>query len=71
MHDEYMGLFLLLASRGSLPQHVVSQLLGFGTHGRQCGELLVEDLVRMGTFVFLKRPPIGDDRVMVVGRLGG
>ena len=51
MHDENTCLFLLLAPRGSLPQHVVPQLLGFGTHGCQRGELLIEDFVRMGAFI--------------------
>ena len=59
-----------MASRCSLPQHVVPQLFGFGAHGRQRGELLSEDFVCMGAFMFFKRAPIGDDHIMVVGGFG-
>ena len=53
-----------------MPEHVVPQFFGIGTHSRQCGELIGEDLVGMGSLVIFERTPIGDDDIMVVGGLG-
>ena len=70
MPTEQRGLFLLVASRRTLPQHVVPQLLRLRTHGRQLRELLLKDIICMGAFVGVERAPIGDDHIVVVGRAG-
>jgi hypothetical protein len=53
-----------------LPEQVVPQFFGVGTHGRQCGELAGEDHVGMGSLVIFERTPIRDDDIMVVSGLG-
>src|SRR5207237_3120278 len=58
----------------ALPQHIVTEFLGLGAHGGQCGELAVEDFVGMGFFVILERAPIGHDDIVIVcgfGRIEG
>ena len=38
----------------ALPQHIVPDFLGLGTHCGQCGELTVKEFVGVGFFVILK-----------------
>jgi hypothetical protein len=53
-----------------LPKHVVPYFFSVGTHGSQCSELVVEDFVRMGSFMRFERSPIGHDDIMVIGGSG-
>jgi hypothetical protein len=50
----------------ALPQHVIPEFLGVGTHGSQFSERVPEDLVGMGFLVILKRAPIGHDGIMLL-----
>ena len=69
MRDEQSDPVLLVASRRSLPQHVIPQLLGLGTHGRQFCELLLEDVVRMGALVRVELRRVECVKKSVVGNI--
>ena len=53
-----------------MPQHVITQVPWCRHTWGQCGELPVEGLVGMRSFVILEGAPIGDDHIMIVGAEG-
>ena len=53
----------------ALPEHVVAQFLGLGTHGGERGKTR-EQFVRMRAFMILERAPVGDDHVVILRGLG-
>lgn len=69
MRHKQEDLLPLVASCCSLPQHVVSQLLGLRAHGRQFRKLLLEDVVRMGAFVHVELRRIECVKKSVAGNI--